>query len=284
MLAFVFPGQGSQEKGMGSELFDTVPQFVEAEQQINKILGYSLREICLNNPKNCLSQTQFTQPCLYTINALHTYKAFAEGKKPQILAGHSLGEYNALLAAGAFDFITGLKLVKKRGELMSQATDGAMAAVLGVDPDAIRRVFDKNNLTALDIANYNSPTQTVISGPRNDIDAASTIFDAEGAMYIPLPVSAAFHSRYMLKAAQAFDEYLSQFTFNQLKIPVVANVTADLYSSANPTTTIRNLLVKQISESVQWLQSIKYLNTVGVSEYLEIGPGAVLSKLIAQIK
>lgn len=284
MLAFVFPGQGSQEKGMGAKLFDTVPQFLEVEEKVNTILGYSLREICLNNPKNCLSQTQFTQPCLYTINALHYYKAVAEGKKPKILAGHSLGEYNALLAAGAFDFITGLKLVKKRGELMSQATDGTMAAVLGVDPDSIRKIFDNNNFKALDIANYNSPTQTVISGSIQEIDAVSSIIEAQGARCIPLPVSAAFHSRYMLKAAQAFDEYLSQYMFGQLTTPVVANVTADLYPETNPTKTIRELLVRQISESVQWLQSIKYLNNAGVTEYLEVGPGTVLSKLITQIK
>src|SRR5690348_12908296 len=128
MIAFMFPGQGSQKRGMGQGLFDEVREYAAVERDVDAILGYSMRKLCLEDPDNRLKETQFTQPSLYVANALHYYKAMAEGARPAYVAGHSLGEYNALLAAGAFDFLTGLRLVQKRGELMSQAKNGGMGA------------------------------------------------------------------------------------------------------------------------------------------------------------
>src|SRR5258707_2702450 len=133
MIAFVFPGQGSQKRGMGQGLFDEVREYGAVEKDVDAILGYSLRKLCLEDADNRLKETQFTQPSLYVVNALHYYKAVSQGTHPAYLAGHSLGEYNALHAAGVFDFLTGLRLVKRRGELMSQARNGGKGAVIGVN-------------------------------------------------------------------------------------------------------------------------------------------------------
>ena len=224
MIAFVFPGQGSQKRGMGQGLFDEVREYAAAEKHVDTILGYSLRKLCLEDMDNRLKETQFTQPCLYVVNALHYYKSVNEGTQPAYVAGHSLGEYNALLAAGVFDFLTGLRLVKKRGELMSQAKNGAMGAVIGLGASVIARVIRENGLASLDVANFNSPSQTVVSGPAEDIKRAGLLFEKAGArMYMPLQVSAAFHSRYMAGAAKSFADFLAPMSFATPKIPVIAD-------------------------------------------------------------
>jgi malonyl CoA-acyl carrier protein transacylase len=285
MQVFVFPGQGSQRKGMGQDLFDKVPEFLAVERDVDALLGYSVRELCLEDASKQLSQTQYTQPCLFVVNALHYYKAKAEGKQPSYLAGHSLGEYNALMAAGAFDFITGLRLVQKRGELMAVAKNGAMAAVIGLSPQILTRLLAEHQLTGLDVANYNSPSQTVISGLAADIERAGPIFEKTGAkLYMPLPVSAAFHSRYMAGAAQAFDNFLSTFKFGSLTVPVISNVTGQAYPSDSTGQSVRSLLVKQIVRPVLWTQSIRFLLSKGASSFTETGPGDVLTRLIGQIR
>jgi malonyl CoA-acyl carrier protein transacylase len=283
MVAFVFPGQGSQRKGMGKGLFDEVREFTGVEQDVDAILGYSVRELCLEDPDGKLAQTRFTQPCLYVVNALHYYQAVAQGVRPQYVAGHSLGEYNALLAAGAFDFLTGLRLVKKRGELMAQATGGGMAAVAGLHAEQVARIRLEHGLFDLDVANFNSPTQTVLSGPVADIKRGQEIFEAAGATaYVPLPVSAAFHSRYMVDAARLYADFLAPVAFSPPRVPVVANATALPYGTES--SAIRSLLIKQITHPVQWKQSVGYLLSQGVVELKEIGPGNVLTRLVQQIQ
>ena len=178
MLVYVFPGQGSQKKGMGAELFDQIEEFTSVEKDIDNLLGYSLRELCVDDPKGVLDQTQYTQPALFVTNALHYYSQTKNGSQADYLAGHSLGEYNALLAAGAFDLLTGVKLVQKRGALMSQAKDGGMAAVIGLSAEEIKTVLTDNGLDAVDVANFNSPQQTVVSGPVADIEKAKQAFEA----------------------------------------------------------------------------------------------------------
>ncbi len=284
MIAFVFPGQGSQKRGMGQGLFDEVAEYTAVEKEVDAIVGYSMRKLCLEDTDGRLKETQYTQPSLYVVNALHYYKAIREGARPAFLAGHSLGEYDALLAAGAFDFLTGLRLVQKRGELMSQAKNGGMGAVIGLSPALIEKVIQENGLTSIDIANFNTPSQTVVSGPVEDIKRSGPLFESAGArMFMPLQVSAAFHSRYMADAAKAFGDFLAPMSFSAPKIPVIANVTAQPYPSDNPES-VKSLLVNQITHSVQWTKSVRHLLSVGVTQFTEMGPGNVLTRMVQQIQ
>ena len=275
---FVFPGQGSQKLGMGAELFS---EFKDLVAEADSILGYSLEELCVEGPIEKLSQTEFTQPALFAVNALTYLKHVEEtGEQPVFTAGHSLGEYNALYAAGVFDFSTGLKLVQKRGEIMSKVQGGGMAAVLGMDPDTIKSTLENSGFSSIDIANLNSPKQTVLSGMKDDIVAAEQAFkDAGARRYIVLPVSGAFHSRYMEAPQNEFEEFAAQFELNAPNIPVVSNLEAKPYSGDN----ILKTLVGQISNSVRWVETIRYINTQGEFEFRELGPGAVLTSLIKQI-
>lgn len=275
---YVFPGQGSQSSGMGGELFDQFPELVK---QADEVLGCSIKSLCLEDSENRLNQTDYTQPALYIVNAL-TYlnKTEETGLRPEFVAGHSLGEYNALFAAGVFDFITGLKIVQKRGQIMVKVTGGGMAAVIGMQPDKIEQVLKDASFETIDIANYNSPKQTVISGRKEDIDAVKTAFEEAGVrMYIPLKVSGAFHSRYMQDAQNEFADFLKNFEFQPTEIPVIANYTAAPYQNDETT----NNMVQQISNPVRWVETIQYLKLQTEPEFEEIGPGNVLTKLIKQI-
>lgn len=279
MKAYVFPGQGSQKKGMGGDLFDLYKDLV---LKADNILGYSIKELCLDDPDNQLGQTQFTQPALFVVNALTYLKKKEETPElPDYVAGHSLGEYSALFASEVLDFETGLKIVKYRGQLMSEAKGGGMAAVIGLDADQIEKILKDNSITSIDIANYNSKKQIVISGLKQDIDAVKPIFEISGAMlYVTLNVSGAFHSRYMNDAGCKFKSYIDQFNFSEPKIKVIANVNASLYDKDS----IKENLSNQIISSVQWLRSVLYMMSKGVSEFEEIGPGNVLTRLIQRIQ
>lgn len=241
MLAYVFPGQGSQRKGMGEGLFDQFPDLV---RMADEILGYSVRDLCLQDPGQKLNQTQYTQPALYTVNAL-TYLAKIQsgGSKPEFVAGHSLGEYNALHAAGAFSFETGLSLVKKRGELMAEAKDGGMAAVMNCPEPRIREILAEAGLEAIDVANFNAPTQITISGMRQDIEKAQPWFEKADAAFVPLNTSGAFHSRYMRESAARFAVVVREQALLTPEIPVIANVTARPYGGDGAA----QLLIDQMS-------------------------------------
>lgn len=280
MKTYMFPGQGSQLRGMGGDLFDAFP---ELTARADAVLGYSIKELCLTDPRRELNKTQFTQPALYVVNALSYYKRIeATGEKPDFLAGHSLGEFNALLAAGVFDFETGLKLVKQRGELMSQATGGAMAAILNATLEQIEARLKDNGLSQVDIANYNSPLQIVISGPVDALDQCEKIFQAGSMMYVPLNTSGAFHSRLMVPAQGKFASVLQQHQFAAPGLPVIANCTAKPYPDAS---VVSEYLAKQISSTVLWSDSMQYLlNVANDMEFIEVGPGDVLTKLIVKIK
>ncbi len=278
-LAFMFPGQGSQGPGMGEGLFDSYPELVE---QTDAILGYSIKTLCLEDPDELLGQTQYTQPALYTVNAL----SFLQQRKnepekvPAFFLGHSLGEYNALFAAGVFDFETGLRLVKERGALMAEARGGGMAAIIGMDAEQVAAVLEKEGLNTIDVANINSPQQTVISGLAEEVGNVQEIFQAAGArLCIPLKVSGAFHSRYMQDAKTRFAELLAQTPFNAPGTPVISNVTARPYETED----IPRLLAEQLVSPVRWSEAINYAGSQGVTEFQEIGPGHVLQRMNSAI-
>jgi len=265
---------------MGADLFERYPDWTS---QADDVLGYSIRELCVDDPRGELGLTQFTQPALFVVNAL-TYRARMDdgGAAPDFVAGHSLGEYNALLAAGACDFKTGVTLVKRRGAMMGQVSGGGMAAVIGMEPARIEAVLKESDAgRTLDVANYNSFDQTVIAGPVASINEVKPQFEAAGVRaFIPLKVSAPFHSRYMKDPQAEFATFLAGFQFKAPTIPVIANATAKPYDAAN----VRETLASQIGSAVRWLDTMLYLLDNGATEIQEVGPGTVLAKLLVQIK
>ncbi len=272
----MFPGQGSQYRGMGKELFSKFPSQTKTASDI---LGYDIEALCVHDPNRELDKTQFTQPALYVVNAL-TYYDSQNGSLPDYLIGHSLGEYNALLAAEAFDFETGLKLVQKRGALMAAASGGGMAAVLGLDAVTLRHKLDEGGYGDLDIANFNTPTQIVIAGPQDTINKVFRAFRKE-AKVIPLFVTAPFHSRYMKQASEEFAVFLKDFDFSSLKTPVISNATALPYEQGN----ISILLSQQITSPVRWTDTIQHLIKNDVTKYEEIGNiNEILTKMVHEIK
>ncbi|MDG4810847.1 ACP S-malonyltransferase [Micromonospora sp. WMMD1120] len=279
MIAYVFPGQGSQSVGMGAGLFE---EFAELTAEADRILGYSVAELCAADPHGRLGQTRFTQPALYVVNALcHLHKLTSTGRAPDYVAGHSVGEYNALFAAGVFDFGAGLRLVARRGELMGMARGGGMAAVLGLPADEVAAALAAAGLDGVDLANLNTPTQVVLSGLRADIERAAPVLKAAGARgYTVLNVSGAFHSRYMRDAAESFAETLSTVPMSPPRIPVIANVTARPY----PAGQIADLLARQITAPVRWTETVRHLLDLGVTDIEQVGPGKVLTGLVRAIR
>jgi trans-AT polyketide synthase/acyltransferase/oxidoreductase domain-containing protein len=275
MTTFVFPGQGSQKRGMGKELLARYPEWVA---RADALLGWKLAEVCQDER---LDQTQYTQPALFVLNALAWMDKRAAGApEPAYAAGHSLGEYNALLAAGVFDFETGVRLVRVRGELMAQAREGGMAAVVGLSPERIQEVLARCGVDTVDLANDNAPTQQVLSGPKGDLERVAPELKAAGANVILLKVSAAFHSRYMRPARESFAEFLRGFSFAPPRFPVLSNVEARPYEG--PRTA--ELLARQIDSPVRWTQSVRYLLGLGEQDFVEVGHGQVLTNLLKQIR
>lgn len=273
MKAILFPGQGVQRRGMGEGLFGIFKEYTDLA---SGVLGYSIEDLCLHDPEEKLGQTRYTQPALYVVNALNYYHGRRKGDfQADYFMGHSLGEYNALLAAGAFDFVTGLKLVQKRGELMGAASGGGMAAVLGLKSARIEQILGGAGFHDIDLANYNTPTQLVISGPVESVAGAVKILEQENARCVQLNVSAAFHSRYMRRAQNEFREFIETFSFRRPEIPVIANSTARPYQGDD----IARTLCEQIASPVLWVDSVRYLMGRGVTDYVEVG-SAIFMKMV----
>lgn len=279
----MFPGQGSQSRGMGADLFD---RYGDLTAMADSILGYSIKELCLEDPRDELGKTQFTQPAVYVVNALSYYRKTEDtGELPDFLAGHSLGEFNALLAAQCFDFETGLKLVHKRGEMMGQVSDGAMAAVMNASKEEIEDKLRENGLSNVYLANYNTPSQIVLSGLSSEIAEAEKLFQQNKMRYYPLATSGAFHSPFMRDAMLQFQEFIKGFQFSEPKIPVISNVTAQPYKLA----TMKETLSIQITSTVRWSESVQHLLALGHDkgepvEFEELGNGDVLTRMAFTIK
>lgn len=274
----MFPGQGSQFEGMGEALFQTYPKVVA---KANTILGFDIKHICLKNPNGDLNKTIYTQPALYLVNYLSYQNYLKENPIPDYVLGHSLGEFNALCAAGVLDFETGLRIVKKRAELMFAIGETGMAAVIGATYEEVSAHLE-SNFPAIDIANINTPAQMVISGPMADLAKAADFFEDECLTYIPLKVSGAFHSRYMSPLKKEFEKVVLEQTLCAPKIPVVANFTAEFYPddlqgiSAN--------VVNQLDGCIRWLQSVEKLLGEGECTFTEVGSGQILSNMIKKIQ
>ncbi|WP_257386469.1 ACP S-malonyltransferase [Tahibacter caeni] len=282
MKTCMFPGQGSQVRGMGGALFD---EFAELTAQADAILGYSIKELCLEDPRKELDNTRFTQPALFVVNALSYCRKLEEsGAKPDYLAGHSLGEFNALLAAGCFSFEDGLRLVQKRGQLMSQVSGGGMAAVLNSTPEQIEAVLRDNGLTNVELANFNTPTQIVISGLKEEVAAAQPLLQKGRVLFFPLNTSGAFHTRFLAEAQQEFRAFLQTIAIAPPAIPVISNVTAQPYAAD----AVVETLARQIASPVRWSDSVEHLIALGSDadpmQFDECGHGDVLTRLVKSIR
>ncbi len=280
--AFVFPGQGAQKIGMGLDLFNNFQLAKDLYAQADEILNFKLSELCFNGSEEELTKTINTQPAIYVMS-IAVYKVMNEmGIKPDITAGHSIGEYAALTAAGVLSFEQGLKLVRERGRLMNEAgirQPGTMAAVIGMTYENVKKCcMEAYQAGIVEIANFNSPEQIVISGEIAAVERAMEIIKLKGAKrVIPLKVGAAFHSRLMKDAAEAFVKSIDEAEFNQPAIPVVANVSAAIMTDPEE---LREALKKQMLSSVLWVDSIKAMADFGTDIFIEAGPGKALSGMI----
>lgn len=269
--AWLFPGQGSQEVGMGldlQELSQTQARFQQAEQ----ILGWSVLDLCQSDTDK-LSRTLYTQPCLYVIESLLVELLREKGQTPDFVAGHSLGEYVALYAAGVFDFETGLKLVKRRAELMDNAAGGKMAALIGFNREQLEEVISKTGNVVL--ANDNSSAQVVISGTPEAVEMVLGNIKVKRA--VPLNVSAAFHSPFMAQPAAEFEQVLAGVEFKDAQVPVLSNVEPE---PATEGEILKQRLIRQMTGSVRWREISEQFPQLGLEKVVEIGPGKVLTGLI----
>ncbi|MFE7448680.1 ACP S-malonyltransferase [Streptomyces griseus] len=280
MRCYVFPGQGTQKKGMGRSLFTRFP---DLRRRADRVLGYPIEELCLENPERRLSETVYAQPAIYVVNALHWAAAQEDLPAADFFAGHSLGEYSALYAAGAFDFATGLALVRSRAELMSRISGGAMAAIVGVSEQIVEETLERHGANGVVIANHNAPEQFVLAGSREELARLRPVFEkTEGVRgFVPVRVSGPFHAPAMAPAAERFRSVLAAVDVGRLRTPVVSNVTGRPFGP--DAREVRDLLAEQIARPVRWSDSIRYLRDAGVSDFTELGESKVLTSLIDRI-
>ncbi len=284
-LAFIFPGQGSQRAGMGRDLAERYPSARAVFDEVDQALGFDLSGLCFGGPEEELQLTANTQPAILA-TSVAAYRALSEqGARPDFVAGHSLGEYSALVAAGALNLGVAARLVRRRGELMQEAVPvgvGAMAAILGISPEKVAEACEaaaQGRVCAP--ANFNSPEQTVIAGHKEAIERAVEECKARGARRaMMLKVSAPFHSALMRPAQEKMIEPLNAAHFNDLLFPIVNNVDAAIVTAGPPS---RDALIRQISAPVRWTESVVRMLDEGVDTFVEVGPGKVLIGLVKAI-
>ncbi|MFE5319637.1 ACP S-malonyltransferase [Paenibacillus sp. NPDC056579] len=285
-IAFVFPGQGAQAVGMGKDIYESESAAKQLFQRADEALGYSLSSIIFEGPDTELKITYHTQPALLTTSIAYLEAFKAKGLAPDYVAGHSLGEYSALVAAGVLSFEDAVRTVRARGEFMEQAVpsgQGAMAAVLGAEREALQKLCASvsHEVGAVELANLNCPGQIVISGSKEGVQAIAEQGKEIGAKrVIPLEVSGPFHSSLMKPASERLAGVLAEIDMQSAAVPVVANVTA---RPVQEPAEIRQLLVDQVHSSVLWEDSVAWLIEQGVDTFVEIGSGSVLAGLIKKI-
>ena len=285
-VAFVFPGQASQYSGMGKELAEKYPVARAVFEEADKALGFSVSKLCFEGTEDDLKLTANTQPAILTVSVAAARVLAEKGITPDFVAGHSLGEYSALVAAGSLKFAEAVKLVRKRGTYMQEAVpagQGAMAAIMGLSPavvlDACKRAAEGEICSP---ANLNSPEQTVISGHAGAVKHAVEIASQLGAKRsMVLPVSAPFHSALMMPAQEKLEKDLSAVEFAELQVPLVTNVDADSIRQGEEA---RSALIRQVTMPVRWEESMRMLLDEGVNTFVEVGPGRVLTGLMRQIE
>ncbi len=282
MKAFVFPGQGAQFVGMGKDLYDQVPMAKELFEKANQILGFRITDIMFEGTDEQLKQTKVTQPAIF-LHSVILAKSLGEAFKPDMVAGHSLGEFSALVAAGALSFEDGLTLVSKRAQAMQKACEqnpSTMAAVLGLDDKTVEDICKSIDGVVV-AANYNCPGQLVISGSNEAIDQACEKMKAAGAKRaLKLPVGGAFHSPLMEPAKVELEEAIKAAPFTAPVCPVYQNVDAKPYTDPQ---TIKANLIAQLTAPVRWTQIVENMLADGADSFTELGPGAVLQGLIKKV-
>ncbi len=284
-IAFIFPGQGSQYLGMGKELFENFSLAKQIFEEADDALHLSISALCFKGPEDVLKLTENTQPAILTtsIAALKVLQA-EKGMVPQLTAGHSLGEYSALVATGAISFSDAVKTVRLRGKFMQEAVpvgEGAMAAVLGMEREQVEKLCEEiSSEEVLTPANFNCPGQVVIAGHAKAVGQAIERVKQEGKKAVLLPVSAPFHSPLMRPAGERLEKALEGILVSDLKIPVVTNVEAEVNTSKDR---VKGLLVTQVSSPVRWEECMRKMIEKGIEQVVEIGPGKVLSGLMKRI-